>query len=106
MRSDYEYSLNYFLKKLNISKGIFVDVGANDGQMGSMTYELEKNGWSGILIEPNPILVINLKKIRTSPVFPYAISSTEGDLPFLLLKDQRIYMVSLVSIIQKNLKTM
>lgn len=86
MKPDYEYPLNYFLEKLNISKGKFVDVGANDGKIGSMTYDLEKNGWSGILIEPNPILVENLKKIRTSPVFPFAISSQEGDLPFYIVE--------------------
>lgn len=85
MKSDFEYPLNYFLNKLNITKGKFVDIGANDGQKGSMTYDLEKNGWSGILIEPNPILVENLKKVRTSPVYPYAISSTEGDLPFYIV---------------------
>ena len=86
MRSDFEYSLNYFLKRLHLAKGIFVDVGANDGKIGSMTYELEKNGWTGILIEPNPVLVENLKKIRTSPVYPYAISSTEGELPFYIVE--------------------
>ena len=86
MKSDFEYPLNYFLDRLKMAKGKFVDVGANDGQKGSMTYELEKNGWSGILIEPNPILVENLKKVRTSPVYPFAISSTEGDLPFYIVE--------------------
>lgn len=86
MKPDYEYPLNYFLKKLNISNGYFVDVGANDGKTGSMTYDLEKNGWTGILIEPNPILVESLKKVRTSPVFPYAISSLEGNLPFYIVE--------------------
>jgi FkbM family methyltransferase len=86
MTPDYEYPLDYFLKRLNISKGTFVDVGANDGKIGSMTYDLEKNGWDGILIEPNPTLVENLKKVRTSPVFPYAISSTEGSLPFYIVE--------------------
>lgn len=86
MKSGYEYPLDYFLQKMNISNGKFVDVGANDGMIGSMTYDLEKKGWSGILIEPNPILVENLKKIRTSPVFPFAISSVEGDLPFYIVQ--------------------
>lgn len=85
MKADYEYPLDYFLNKLKITKGKFVDVGANDGETGSMTYALEKNGWIGVLIEPNPLLVENLKKIRTSPVFPCAISSVEGDLPFYIV---------------------
>lgn len=86
MKPDYEYPLDYFLKKMNFHSGKFVDVGANDGIKGSMTYELERNGWNGILIEPNPTLIERLKKVRTSPVFPYAISSTEGDLPFYIVE--------------------
>lgn len=86
MKADYEYPLEYFLKKLNMTKGKFVDVGANDGVTGSMTLDLEKNGWSGILIEPNPVLVENLKKIRTSPVYQNAISSREGELPFYIVE--------------------
>jgi len=86
MKSDFEYPLEYFLKKLHLLKGKFVDVGANDGITGSMTYALEKNGWSGILIEPNPALVENIKKARTSPVFQYAISSQKGELPFYLVE--------------------
>lgn len=86
MKADYEYPLEYFLEKLHLSNGKFVDVGANDGKTGSMTYDLERNGWSGILIEPNPMLVENIKKIRTSPVFQNAISSNEGELPFYIVE--------------------
>lgn len=86
MKADYEYPLEYFLERLHLSKGKFVDVGANDGKTGSMTYDLEKEGWSGILIEPNPLLVENIKKTRTSPVFQNAISSKEGELPFYIVE--------------------
>ncbi|MBP9682970.1 MAG: FkbM family methyltransferase [Bacteriovorax sp.] len=86
MKADYEYPLNYFTHKLNLTKGKFVDVGANDGIIGSMTYELENQGWSGILIEPNPKLAQHLKLVRTSPVFQNAISSNEGELDFYIVE--------------------
>ena len=86
MKANYEYPLDYFLNKLNLTDGVFVDVGANDGIKGSMTYDLEQKGWKGILVEPNPILVENLKKVRTSPVFACAISSSEGDMPFYIVE--------------------
>lgn len=35
-------------------KGIYVDVGANDGIFVSNTYSLYRQGWSGICIDPNP----------------------------------------------------
>lgn len=38
-----------------IPKGFFVDVGAHDGVESSNTYALEKVGWSGVCIEPNPV---------------------------------------------------
>jgi FkbM family methyltransferase len=85
MRADFEYPLNYFLQKLELSKGFFVDVGANDGIKGSMTFDLEKNGWRGILIEPNPTLVKTLKENRSSPVFPYGVSSSEGEMLFYIV---------------------
>jgi len=86
MKADYEYPLDFFISKLNLKNGKFVDIGANDGISGSLTFDLEKNGWKGILIEPNPILVERLKQFRTSPVFQYAISSTEGELPFYIVE--------------------
>ncbi len=86
MKADYEYPLEYFIHKLDIKNGKFVDVGANDGIIGSMTYGLENNGWKGILIEPNPVLVERLKQVRTSPVLQFAISSTEGELPFYIVE--------------------
>ena len=86
MKPSYEYPLEYFTEKLSMAKGVFVDIGANDGIHGSMSYQLEKNGWNGILIEPNPLLVNRLREVRTSPVFQCAISSIEGDLPFYLVE--------------------
>ena len=86
MKASYEYPLQYFTEKLQMTNGVFVDVGANDGIHGSMSYQLEKDGWRGILIEPNPQLVKHLREVRTSPVFQCAISSTEGDLPFFMVE--------------------
>lgn len=85
MKPDFEYSLDFFLNKLHMTKGIFVDVGANDGFHGSMTLDLENNGWSGVLIEPNPILVEKLVQNRKSPVFQFAVSNSEGRLPFYIV---------------------
>jgi hypothetical protein len=33
-------------------RGVFVDVGANDGVVGSNTLLPEKHGWRGVLVEP------------------------------------------------------
>ena len=55
--------------------GYFVDVGANEPQLGSQTWHLEQAGWTGILIEPQPDLAERLRRERTARVFAVACSA-------------------------------
>ncbi len=82
----HELMPQYFFRKLKIQQGFFVDVGANDGNTGSMSYELENYGWQGILIEPNPVLVDLLKARRKSPVFQNAIAKQAGSFDFFIVE--------------------
>ncbi len=77
-----------FLEKLHLTNKTFVDVGANDGITNSMTYTLEKTGWSGLLIEPNPILITSLQAKRTSKIINCAISSVETPLEFNIVSGE------------------
>lgn len=56
-------------------RGTFVDVGAADVQRNSQTYDLERAGWSGVLIEPRPDCAEQLRRQRRAPVFQVACSS-------------------------------
>ncbi len=47
-------------------KGFFLDVGANHPVDGSQTYALEKLGWSGICVEPQPKYVQLHEQLRKS----------------------------------------
>jgi FkbM family methyltransferase len=55
--------------------GYFVEVGANDPQLLSQTYHLEKLGWTGILVEPQPELATRLADRRNAKVYAVACSS-------------------------------
>src|SRR6266700_663137 len=55
--------------------GFFVDVGANDPEIGSQTWHLEQAGWSGILVEPQPDLAQKLRQARNAKVFAVACSA-------------------------------
>jgi FkbM family methyltransferase len=44
--------------------GVFVEVGANHPTIQSQTWLLEQNGWSGVLVEPNPELCELLRAQR------------------------------------------
>jgi FkbM family methyltransferase len=60
---------------LGTKPGFFVDVGANDPRDGSQTWHLEQDGWTGILIEPQPELAERLRKDRRAEVVAVACSS-------------------------------
>jgi FkbM family methyltransferase len=58
-------------------EGFFVEVGANEPVERSQTWHLEQLGWTGVLIEPQPDLAVELVKARRAMVFPVACSSPE-----------------------------
>ncbi len=57
--------------------GFFVEVGANDPQVESQSFHLERAGWTGILIEPQPDLAERLRRERKAKVFSVACSSPD-----------------------------
>jgi FkbM family methyltransferase len=58
--------------------GYFVEVGANRPRQESQTWHLEQLGWTGILIEPQPNLAADLRRLRTAQVFAVACSSPQN----------------------------
>ena len=63
--------------------GTYIDVGANDPVLDSVTKHFYERGWSGINIEPIPELVAKLNKSRPEDTNKgVAISDTPGELPF------------------------
>jgi FkbM family methyltransferase len=61
------------------TKGYFVEVGANEPRVRSQTWHLEQAGWTGLLIEPQPDLVRELRATRLAKVFGVACSGPEHD---------------------------
>jgi FkbM family methyltransferase len=56
--------------------GVFLEAGANHPTNLSQTWLLEKRGWSGVLVEPNPECCHQLRKERPgSMIFQKAIGS-------------------------------
>ena len=62
---------------------VFVDVGAHDGQTLSNTHYLETvRGWSGLCIEPNPVVFARLKQNRQCACENVAIAEVAGTAQF------------------------
>jgi FkbM family methyltransferase len=58
-------------------RGYFVEVGANEPERESQSFHLEQEGWTGVLIEPQPDLADTLRKVRRAQVFEAACSSPD-----------------------------
>lgn len=54
------------MRLMDYRPGVFIDIGAYDGDKLSNSFMLEKRGWTGICIEPNPEMFQKLSKIRQS----------------------------------------
>lgn len=60
--------------------GFFVEFGATDGLLLSNTYLLERDfGWTGLLAEPNPAFLSDLRRNRTATVCDTVIGARTGD---------------------------
>ena len=59
-------------------QGYFVEVGANEPRARSQTFHLERAGWTGVLVEPQPQLAALLHAERKAKVFAVACSSPEN----------------------------
>lgn len=67
---------------------IFVDVGAHHPLLNSQTLELERRGWTGLLVEPLAEMAELLRKLRAARVAEVACGSPEQHgrtLPFKVL---------------------
>jgi FkbM family methyltransferase len=63
------------------TSGFFIEVGANEPVNYSQTYHLEQRGWKGILVEPQPDMVNQLKSHRNASVWGVAcgaVNDKEG----------------------------
>src|SRR5262245_37596767 len=58
--------------------GFFVEVGANDPEKWSQTFHLERLGWNGIVVEPQPDLAAALRARRKATVCAVACSAREN----------------------------
>lgn len=66
----------------NKTDGYFIEIGAADGIQFSNTKALEDLGWTGILVEPHPIMAALCRMNRKSQVIQKAIASHSGKVSF------------------------
>jgi FkbM family methyltransferase len=62
--------------------GVFVDVGAGDGERGSNTLYFEQLGWHGLCVEPDPRNQRPLRERRRCLVETCAVAPTSGTTTF------------------------
>ena len=67
-----------------LGKRYFVDLAANHPVVGSNTFGLERRGWEGLCIEPNPEYVAMLRKQRKCKLASVVIDRDEREVQFEL----------------------
>lgn len=86
MKTYSQYNQDVWLKNnifSNISDGVFIEIGADDGLDKSNTKLFEELGWSGLCIEPSPSRYKKLISNRSCVCENYAISDSIGEIEFL-----------------------
>jgi FkbM family methyltransferase len=81
MTAIYPYETENCLKEEffgHATEGYFVEVGANDPERWSQSFHLEKMGWRGVVVEPQPELAERLRQRRTAKVYAVACSAPEN----------------------------
>lgn len=73
------------------TKGFYLEIGGNDGVTQSNTYRLYRNGWKGILIEPNYQSYKLCKHFRRrDAIVNSACVSLSHEEPFVYLSDKNL----------------
>lgn len=78
--------------------GVCVEVGANNGVDDSNSYFFEQLGWTCVLIEPNPMLCHEIRKVRNARLYECAASSEFGSATLYIAEGaERAHGVSTIS---------
>lgn len=87
MKTYSQYNQDRMVLRLIGNSGLFVDVGAFDGIKYSNTYALERAGWMGTCLEPEPAAYSALVKNRCCYTFNCCISDRYGMTDILIVDD-------------------
>ncbi|CDX11129.1 Methyltransferase FkbM family protein [Mesorhizobium sp. ORS 3324] len=67
----------------HVERGFYVDIGAQDPVIDSVSLAFYKNGWRGIHVEPNPEFATSLRNSRPDEeVLEIAIGKEDGEIEF------------------------
>jgi FkbM family methyltransferase len=78
--------------------GVFVDVGAHDGEAFSNTVFFERDReWRGLCIEPNPTVFARLNRVRLAECLQCCVAAAAGETAFLQIAGQSEMLSGMVS---------
>jgi FkbM family methyltransferase len=81
--------------------GVFLDIGANDGETFSNTLHLESElGWTGLAVEPHPDAFLKLQARRACQLFHGCVSDHDGTLRFLAVRGGEAKLTTLSTVEQ------
>lgn len=96
-----DYILSIMFK--HIKKGSYIDIGASDPNVDSVTQYFYLNGWRGINIEPIPQHYLELTKYRPDDInLNLGIADKAGTLPFSIIFSKHNPVIDVLSTFDKT----
>lgn len=68
------------------SRGVFLDIGANDGVTFSNSLFFEKKGWAGLCVEPHPTIFKELSEHRQCHLLNACVADADSVVDFLAIE--------------------
>jgi len=68
------------------ARGVFLDIGANDGRSFSNSLFFEEQGWTGVCVEPHPVVFESLIKNRSGHRVNACITDKDTVVNFLVVE--------------------
>lgn len=81
------------------SCGVFLDIGANDGFTFSNSLLFEEHGWSGVCVEPHPLMFQTLKQRRNCHLVNACISDADNTVNFMVVEGSANMLSGIVEFI-------
>ena len=100
---DYIVYENFFKDKKD---GFFCDIGGNRPLKINNTLYFEELGWEGVAFEPLPNMGELWKKHRRAKLFPVALSDSEGEVDFTVVKNVEVGKICFLLSQNQNLTIM
>ena len=103
--SQYGQDLTVYDLLGQLDNGVFLDIGANDGVSLSNSLLFEEKGWTGVCIDPHPVIFETLKTKRHCHLLNACIADEDGMVNFLVVEGKSNMLSGILEFLDERHRT-